>query len=376
MDGGLKMSSVASLYPSRIAALRSKMKENDVDALIVSATSDMLYLIGRKLPNTERFNALILGQTGNPYLVVPELQYPLVASLVENAEIITWAETTDPIRVASDLLHRLDARSVAVDGLMRGAFLLRLQERVGRQVRFSDGTPLTAQVRLLKDADEIVRLTDAGGRFDAIWEAFWKNGRLVGVSEREVVEQIRKLLFAHGFDTMEWCDVGSGPNGASPLHHHSDRIIQPGDPVVIDFAGTIGGYFMDTCRTPVAGTPLPGFIEIHEITRKAHEAANERARPGIAAGDVDQAARDVIAKAGYGERFMHRLGHGLGLDAHEEPYIIAANRLRLQPGMVYSNEPGIYIDGKWGVRIEDIILMTSDGARSLNSATRDLVSMN
>jgi Xaa-Pro aminopeptidase len=133
---------------------------------------------------------------------------------------------------------------------------------------------------------------------------------------------------------------------------------------------------MDTCRTPVAGMPAPAFVEIYEITRKAHQAANALARPGVAAEDVDAAARDVIEKAGYGEQFMHRLGHGLGLDPHEEPYIIAGNKLKLLPGMVYSNEPGIYIDGKWGVRIEDIILMTQDGARSLNSVTRDIVTMN
>ena len=370
------MTSMAKLYPSRIAALRSRMKEADVDVLVVSATSDMLYLIGRKLPNTERFNALVLGQTGTPYLVVPQLQYPLVSSLAGEVQIVTWAETSDPIKLTADLIQQFGARTIAVDGLMRGAFLLRLQAQLGQALRFCDGSPISAQARLVKDDDEIALLTDAGQRFDAIWKEFWSKGRLVGVSERDVVEQIRKLLFAHGFDSMEWCDVGSGPNGASPLHHHSDRIIQPGDPVVIDFAGTIGGYFMDTCRTPVAGTPSPEFVEIHDIARRAHDAANERARPGVAAQDVDRAARAVIEAAGYGERFMHRLGHGLGLDAHEEPYIISGNKLLLQPGMVYSNEPGIYIDGKWGVRIEDIILMTGEGARSLNSATRDIVSMN
>lgn len=367
---------MTKLYPSRIAALRSRMKEADVDVLVVSATSDMRYLIGRKLPNTERFNALVLGLTGNPYLIVPELQFPLVSALGQEVQIITWAETSDPISVTADLVRGLGASSLAIDGLMRSAFLLRLQAHLGNAFRFSDGSSISAQARLIKDDDEIALLTDAGRRFDSIWQEFWSEGRLGGVSERDVVEQIRKLLFAHGFDTMEWCDVGSGPNGASPLHHHSDRIIQPGDPVVIDFAGTIDGYFMDTCRTPVAGSPAPDFIEIYEIVQKAHDAANALARPGVAAEDVDRAARDVIAGAGYGEHFMHRLGHGLGLDAHEEPYIVSGNRLLLQPGMVYSNEPGIYIDGKWGVRTEDIILVADSSVRSLNCATRDIVSMN
>jgi len=370
------MTSMMKLYPSRIEAVRANMKANDVDALVISATSDMHYLIGRKLPNTERFNALIIPKSGAPHLIVPQLQYPLISALAGAVQVSTWSETSDPIAIAGDILLGLGARKVAVDGLMRGSFLLRLQARLGAAIRFSDATPICAQVRHCKDDDEINVLKDLGGRFDSIWEEFWTKGRLVGVSERDVVEQVRKLLHAHGFETMEWCDVGSGPNGASPLHHHSDRIIQPGDPVVIDFAGTVGGYFMDTCRTPVAGTPEPAFVEIHDITRRAHEAANDVARAGVAAQDVDKAARDVIAQAGYGERFIHRLGHGLGLDAHEEPYIISGNTLILRPGMVYSNEPGIYIEGQWGVRIEDIILMTEQGASSLNSATRDIVSMN
>lgn len=370
------MGSTIKFFSSRVEVLRANMRANGVDALVISPTSDMHYLIGRKLPNTERFNCLIIPVDGTPYLIVPQLQYPLVSSLASQVQILTWAETSDPINLARDILVKLGARSVALDGMMRGAFVLRLQNCLGKSAQFQDATPICTKARLLKDSDEIAVLTDAGRRFDSIWTEFWNSGRLIGVSERDVVEQIRKLLYAHGFDTMEWCDVGSGPNGASPLHHHSDRIIQSGDPVVIDFAGTIDGYFMDTCRTPVAGAPHPEFVEIHTLTGKAHDAANDLARPGVSAADVDKAARDVIAAAGHGERFMHRLGHGLGLDAHEEPYIISGNALLLQPGMVYSNEPGIYVEGKWGVRIEDIILMTENGARSLNSATREIVSMN
>lgn len=370
------MTAAVKLYASRIDAVRANMKAGGIDALVIGATSDMQYLIGKKLPNTERFNALVISSTRPPHLVVPQLQRPLVSELEGSVEIVTWEETSDPVVVTADLLASLGARSLAVDGLMRAAFLLRLQSQLGQSVSFSDATPVCAQARLCKDSDEIAILKDAGGRFDAIWQEFWSKGRLIGVSERNVVEQIRKLLHAHGFDTMEWCDVGSGPNGASPLHHHSDRVIEPGDPVVIDFAGTIGGYFMDTCRTPVAGTPPPEFLEIYNVVQRAHDAANVAAKPGIAAQEVDRAGRDVITAAGFGDRFIHRLGHGLGLDAHEEPYIVSGNKLTLRPGMVYSNEPGIYIDGKWGVRIEDIILMTDEGAQSFNTATRDIVSMN
>jgi len=352
------------------------MKERGVDALLIGATSDMSYVIGRRLPVTERFNAIVITQTGQPYLIVPHLQLPLVSSLSDEIAILPWKETVDPIRMVANLVERLDLRSIAVDGLMRSGFLLRLQACLGQSVSFSNGSDLTAGIRLFKDADEMSILSDAAKRFDEIWQEFWSNGRLLGVSERNVMEQIRNLLYDSGFETMDWCDVGSGPNGASPLHHHSERIIQAGDPVVIDFAGTINGYFMDTCRTPVAGAPDPEFLDIYAIVQGAHDAANAIAQPGVPAKDVDRAAREVIQKAGYGDKFIHRLGHGLGLDAHEHPYIISDNTSPLQPGMVYSNEPGIYITGKWGVRIEDIIVMTERGARSLNNTTRDIVIMN
>ncbi len=359
----------------RIDALRQHMKAAGVDGLLMAATSDMLYAIGRKLPNTERFNALIMGREGKPILIVPKLQYPLVSDLAQTADIITWIETDDPVALAGTLVESMNIRSLAVDGLMRSAFLLRLLARLGKGVTISNGSPIVSASRLIKDAEEIAIMSDAGRRFDAIWDEFWTKGKLIGVTERDVVEQIRKLAFAHGFDSLDWCDVGSGPNGASPLHHHSGRIIQPGDPVVIDFACTLRGYFMDTCRTPVAGEPHPDFVKIHDITAQAHNEANRRAVPGMAAEDVDAAARAVIEAAGYGENFMHRLGHGLGLDAHEEPYIVKGNRLKLLPGMIYSNEPGIYIDDRWGIRIEDILLMTEKGAQSFNAASRDIVTM-
>lgn len=364
------------LFPSRIEALRQQMVAADIHMMIISATSDMQYVIGSRLPNTERFNALLIGRQGKPCLVLPQLQARLVAGLDDQVDTMIWSETEDPIALLARRISDAGVRNLAVDGLMRSAFLLRLQERLGSGVRFSDATTLSAPVRLIKDEDEIAVLCDLGQRFDAIWDKFWTRGHLVGRTERDVVEQIRALLSDHGFETMEWCDVGSGPNGASPLHHHSDRVIQPGDPVVIDFAGTVKGYYMDTCRTPIAGDPDPAFVELHQIVQSAHDAANHAARPGVEARQVDAAAREVIAQAGYGGRFIHRLGHGMGLDAHEEPYIIAGNTLRLSPGMVYSNEPGIYIPDRWGVRIEDIIVMTEAGARSLNAARRDIVTMN
>lgn len=366
---------MTQLYQNRLSSLRKEMKDQGVDLLIIGPTSDMTYLLGKKLPGTERFNALLVPIEGVPCIVVPGLQFPLIAE-IKGLDIAKWEETDDPIAMTGDIAQKFKARTVAVDGLMRSSFLLRLQAQIGKEITFVDGGAITAQARLFKDSDEVAILKDAGARFDAIWQEFWEKGRLVGVTERDVVEQIRALLFAHGFESMDWCDVGSGPNGASPLHHHSDRIILPGDPVVIDFAGTMSGYFMDTCRTPVAGSPADDFVEIYDIVLKAHDAANTIALPGIAAEALDGAARDIITEAGYGKNFMHRLGHGLGLDPHEKPYIVSGNTQALWPGMVFSNEPGIYVDGRWGVRTENIMLMTDVGACSLNAAPRHLISMN
>lgn len=365
---------MTDLIVDRIAALQQAMADRDLDLTIIAPSADMFYLIGRKLPLTERFNAVLMPKRGRPRLIVPRLQVPLVQDLAPSFDITSWDETDYPLALVASYGEAIGARAIGVNGHFWSAFLLRLQALLP-QVRFADASPMTAATRLHKDDREIALLTDAGRRFDAIWAEFFAHGRLVGVTERDVVRQIGELVSAQGFDPLAWCDVGSGPNGASPLHHHSERVIQPGDPVVIDFAATRDGYYMDTCRTPVAGEPDPAFVAVYDIVNAAHEAANRVIRPGVAAEAVDRAAREVIEAAGYGPQFMHRLGHGLGIEAHEEPYIIKGNELALAPGMVFSNEPGIYVEGRWGVRIENIMIVTEDGGRSLNAATRDLVVM-
>lgn len=358
----------------RISSLRDGMAERDVDLAIIAPSADMYHLIGRKLPLTERFNAVLMPRAGRPRIIVPRLQSPLVQDLADTFDIAVWDETEYPLALVASYSEAIGARSIAVNGHFWSSFLLRLQA-LHPKVRFVDASPITAAARLHKGKEEIALLEDAGGRFDAIWAEFFAHGRLVGVTERDVVRQIGELVSAQGFDPMAWCDVGSGPNGASPLHHHSDRVIQPGDPVVIDFAATLHGYYMDTCRTPVAGEPDPSFVAIYDVVNAAYEAASHAIRPGVEAQAIDRAARDVIDAAGYGPCFLHRLGHGLGIEAHEEPYIVNGNALKLAPGMVFSNEPGIYIEGRWGVRTENIMLVTEEGGRSFNEATRALTVM-
>lgn len=358
----------------RIDNLRAEMKAAGLDAALISTSADMAYLIGGRLPLTERLNLLVVPQAGQPFLLLPALQAPLAEALRDRLRIVVWQENESPLDIVAERLSHLGIRSVGVDDHMWATFLLGLQSRLP-EARFGSVSPSISAARICKDASEIAILDDAAQRFDSIWNAFFENGRLLGRSEYDIRAQIGALVSQHGFGEMLWCDVGSGPYGASPLHHGSDRLVAAGEPVVIDFAATFNGYVMDTCRTPVAGTPDPEFVKIYEIVNRAHDAGLAAVRPGAIAQDVDAAARKVIEDAGYGPQFLHRLGHGMGIDAHEEPYIAKGNRTVLRPGMVFSNEPGIYVAGRWGVRIENIVVVTEKGGRSLNSATRELVSM-
>jgi Xaa-Pro aminopeptidase len=359
---------------TRLEALQARMKVAGLEAALIGPSADMEYLLGGRLPPTERLNLLVVPQSGRPWLILPSLQAPLAHSLREELEIVIWQENDSPLDLTAQVLNKAGARTIGVDSHMWASFLLGLQSRLV-EARFSSVSPLISTGRICKDENEIALLDEAGKRFDSIWKEFFETGRLTGQSEHEIAAQIRELTMAHGFDAMLWCDVGSGPNGASPLHHGSDRRVASGDPVVIDFAATYKGYVMDTCRTPVAGTPHQEFVAIYDTVNRAYDAGLAAVRPGVPAEQVDQAARTVIEEAGFGPQFLHRLGHGLGIDAHEEPYIVRDNATALRPGMVFSNEPGIYIAGRWGVRIENIVVVTQDGGRSLNNMTRELVSM-
>jgi Xaa-Pro aminopeptidase len=362
----------ADIFGTRIAAIQAAMATRDIDVTVIGPSADMFYLLGKRLPLTERFNALVIPKSGEATVVVPGLQAPLVETLPYAATTAVWSETEDPLAKTAAIIG--DVHRVAVNPHLYARFLLGLQTRLPR-AGFFDAGALTTPLRLQKSADETAFLRDLGRRFDAIWAEFFAHEKLIGRTENAIRRRIGELILAQGFDEVSWVDVGSGPNGASPLHHGSERRIAPGDPVVIDFAGTKDGYVMDTCRTPIAGEPNPEFRTIYDIVNRAHEAANAAARPGAAAEDVDKAARDVIAAAGFGPLFTHRTGHGLGIDAHEEPYIVAGNRQTLAPGMVFSDEPGIYVPGRWGCRIENILVITQSGAESLNAASRNLVEM-
>ncbi|HEY6891917.1 MAG TPA: M24 family metallopeptidase, partial [Solirubrobacter sp.] len=226
-------------------------------------------------------------------------------------------------------------------------------------------------LRAVKDADEIERLTIAGAAADASLEEIVKV-QFSGRTENEVAADLAALLRKHGHSQVDFTVVGSGPNGANPHHEAGDRTIEQGDMVVLDFGGLKDGYGSDTTRTVHVGEPTDEEREVYDVVRRANQAGFEAVLPGIACQEIDRAARKVISDAGYGEYFIHRVGHGIGLTTHEPPYMVEGEEHLIEPGMCFSIEPGIYLPQRFGVRIEDIVVATEDGGRRLNNTHRDL----
>jgi Xaa-Pro aminopeptidase len=238
------------------------------------------------------------------------------------------------------------------------------------RARWAEGGQLLRPLRMIKDEREMALLAEAARRTDESWEEFLSFS-ITGLTEREVRDRLMGLLAARGLQPV-FCNVGSGPNGASPHQTASDRVIGPGDAVVCDWGGTLQGYNSDVTRTVHVGEPSPEFVRAYEAVLAANQAAFEAVRPGVPCQEIDRAARRTLTGAGYGDAFIHRTGHGLGLSLHEEPYLVEGNTLPLAEGMVFSDEPGVYFPGQFGIRIEDTVVCTADGGRRLNEATRTL----
>jgi D-alanyl-D-alanine dipeptidase len=227
-------------------------------------------------------------------------------------------------------------------------------------------------LRIRKDPGELDLLTETAHDADRAF-ATLVGERFAGRTEREVAGALTAHLQEEGIDGVAFCIVASGPNGASPHHEPGERRIEPGDAVVLDFGGRVGGYCSDITRTVSVGEPAAEVAKVHAIVREAQEAGFRAAGPGVPAEEVDRAARRVIEDAGYGHAFIHRTGHGIGLEEHEHPYIVEGNAEALESGMCFSIEPGIYLEGGFGIRIEDIVALTEDGAVRLNEAPHELL---
>ena len=305
-----------------------------------------------------------------PAIIVPVLERPGAESAPGAAALVfhDWADGADAYAAASALLD--PNGTYAVSDSTWAMHVLGLQ-RALPESRYVSMTEALPTLRAVKDAEELERLAAAGAAADAVFEETAAT-RFSGRTEAEIAAELGERLVAHGHSTVEFTIVASGPNGANPHHEESDRVVQDGDMVVLDFGGTMDGYGSDTTRTVHVGEPTDEEAEVHAVVRRAQQAAFEAVRPGVACQDVDRAARRVIADAGYGERFIHRTGHGIGLTAHEPPYMVEGETRPIEAGMCFSIEPGIYLPGRFGVRIEDIVVATEDGARRLNDTSREL----
>jgi Xaa-Pro aminopeptidase len=362
-----------AVYRRRLRDVAAEAARRGVAALLITPSPDYAYLLGYRAPALERLTCLVVPATGSPALVLPRLEEPLarheLGGLADSLELLSWDETDDPFHLVRGLLEGMTGR-VGVQDQMWASVVLRLRAELD-PIELVGAGPSTGALRRLKSAAEVDRLRTAAAAADAAMEQITAE-RLSGRTEAEVSRRINELLLAAGHETADFAIVASGPNSASPHHLPGERVISQGDAIVLDIGGALGGYCSDTSRTAFVGEPPAEFVELYEVLRDAQAAACEAVAPGVPAEAVDAAARLAITEAGYGERFIHRTGHGIGMETHEEPYIVAGNAEPLQPGHAFSVEPGIYLEGQWGARIEDIVVCTDTGGERLNLSSREL----
>jgi Xaa-Pro aminopeptidase len=339
--------------------------------ILVTPGPDLLYLTGyQPIAITERITMLALHASGGQAMIVPILERPDAEASPGSAalSLSDWTDGSDPYAATARLL---DPRGrYAISDSAWAMHVLALQQALPESTYVSMTSTLP-MLRAVKGADELERLAAAGAAADATFEQI-ATLPFTGRRENDIAADLARLLRDHGHSEVDFTVVGSGPNGANPHHEMSERRIEEGDMVVLDFGGIKDGYGSDTTRTVHVGEPSDEEREVFEIVRHAQQTAFEAVRPGVECQEIDRAARSVITDAGYGEYFIHRTGHGIGLTTHEPPYMVEGETHALEPGMCFSIEPGIYLPGRFGVRIEDIVTVTEEGGRRLNNTSHEL----
>ena len=340
------------------------------EALVIPPSPDLAYLTGYDPMPLERPTLLVLRAGDPPAMLVPELERPLASDSPGAAaiELIPWSDGVDPYFEATRLLPK--AGRVAVGDRLWASHVLGLQ-RALPGLAFEAASAVMARLRTVKDEDELAALRRAARGADESFRAIC-TASFLGRREEEVAADLADLLVHNGHSRAEFTIVASGPNAASPHHEAGSRTILPKDAVVMDFGGELGRYYSDTTRTVVVGEPPAGFERVYESVHRAQVAACDAVAPGVPAQDIDRVARRIIDEAGFGARFIHRTGHGIGLEVHEPPYLVEGNHWALEPGTTFSVEPGVYLEGEFGVRIEDIVAVTAQGVERLNRSTREL----
>jgi Xaa-Pro aminopeptidase len=358
-------------YAARMQRAARDAAAAGLAGLLVTPGPDLVWLCGyRPTAVTERLTLLVLAQDEEPHLLVPALERPDAAAApgARAVRISEWRDGQDPYAVAAGLLRPNGHYGVSDSAW--ALHLLGLQEALPLTTYRALTTALP-MLRAVKDTHEVARLAAAGAAADAVYEEILAV-RFAGRREIDVAADLARLLLVHGHSQVDFTVVGSGPNGANPHHAAGDRVIEDGDMVVLDFGGLKDGYGSDISRTVHVGPPTDEERTVHELVRTAQQAAFEAVHPGVPCQEIDRVARAVIADAGYGDHFLHRTGHGIGVTTHEPPYLVAGEEQPLVPGMCFSIEPGIYLPGRFGVRIEDIVMCTEEGGRRLNVTSHEM----
>jgi len=360
--------------PDTLDRAVERLEAADVDALLLGPGADLLHLTSYSALPLERLTLLVARRDGRHTLVVPTLERPRAeaADLPDTLELVDHGETDDAFSLVSSALSGLGtAPRLGAGDRLWSTFLLGLQEAVPG-ARWLRASTVTRELRMRKAPHEIDALRRAAQAIDRVHQrvpSLLRPGR----TETEVGRDIAEAILEEGHSAVNFVIVAAGPNGASPHHETSSRRIEHGDAVVVDIGGTLDGYCSDCTRNYVVGAQPDGYAEVHSALEAAQAAACAAVRPGVPAQSVDAAARDLLAEAGYAAHFVHRTGHGIGMEAHEDPYIVAGNDLLLEPGMAFSIEPGVYLPGRFGTRIEDIVVVTDDGVERLDTLDRAAV---
>ncbi|MDP2292014.1 MAG: Xaa-Pro peptidase family protein [Actinomycetota bacterium] len=375
MESTTASSTSTAVFADRVARARTSMHRAGVDALLVSVGSDLPYLTGYEAMPLERLTMLVVPRDGDATLVVPRLEAPRVVEQPGVFTLLPWGETDDPVALVAGLVGR--PAVAAVGDTMWARFLVELLGHWPTDAtRYVRSTSVMNDLRMRKDVAEIAALQAAGAAADRVAAQLHAGDiPLVGRTEAAVSADISARLIAEGHDVVNFAIVAAGENAASPHHHASDRVIREGEVVLCDFGGTMAGYCSDITRCVSLGEPPAEVADAYAVLHEAQAAGVAAGVVGAACQDVDRAARRIIDAAGLGEYFIHRTGHGIGMEAHEDPYMVEGNDLPIEAGHAFSVEPGIYVPGKWGMRLEDIVVAAADGPLSMNHADHALVTL-
>ena len=368
---GDRMTPQPDALATRMQSVRDRMRTHGVDTLLLSVGADLPWLTGYRAMPLERLTMLVLPLESDALLVVPNLEAARVVPHPDLFTIRPWTEDENPVTVVTGAVGR-SRRRLAISDRTWATFLLALQVELPRST-WMPASRVTAPLRAVKDGAEIAALRAAAEAADRVAAALL-GGQipLVGRTEAEVSRELGERLIDEGHDSVNFAIVASGPNAASPHHDPGRRPIGPGESVVCDFGGTMDGYCSDITRTVFTGEPPADYLDLYAVLAGAQSAAVDAARVGTPCQDVDSVARNLITDGGFGTHFIHRTGHGIGLEEHEDPYLVGGNRDRLLAGHAFSIEPGIYVEGRWGARIEDIVVATDAGPDPLNRADHAL----